>query len=178
MNSIVIVYDVTESRLPAIEPAGRGADRDAGRSVGVRRRPRHGELPGATPAGARPADDRTGETVCGFLHLTTRQSILHDRPTGLIDELMVVAREFRDKGIGRLLIDAAFGRCRDLGCCEVEVGAESQPAGAAILPHQDLSDEGVLFDCTAPARPARQDVNEPRTGVVQLGSNHLSWISV
>jgi ribosomal protein S18 acetylase RimI-like enzyme len=41
----------------------------------------------------------------------------------LIDEL-VVASSFRDKGVGRELLDAAVEKCKQLGCSEVEVSTE------------------------------------------------------
>jgi ribosomal protein S18 acetylase RimI-like enzyme len=89
-------------------------------------------------------------TACGFVHLTTRQSILHDRPTALIDEL-VVARAFRGQGIGRLLIEAAIGRCRELGCCEVEVTTESSNRKArAFYRRCGFDEEGVLFELHFP----------------------------
>jgi ribosomal protein S18 acetylase RimI-like enzyme len=94
---------------------------------------------------------RIGETACGFVHLTTRQSILHDRLTGLIDEL-VVAREFREQGAGRLLMDAAIGRCRDLGCCEVEVSTEKSNLQAQTFYRRcGFDEEGVLFELHFPS---------------------------
>jgi GNAT superfamily N-acetyltransferase len=77
---------------------------------------------------AAPAKDhrlaaRIGGTTCGFVHLTSWQSVLHDRPTGLIDEL-VVPGDARGQGVGRLLIATALDRCRALGCCEVEVSTD------------------------------------------------------
>lgn len=147
MNSIAIVYDVTESDVPAIrplvaeliatldDPSEFDGDRAMENCQALLGRPEHALLAA-----------RTGETVCGFLHLTTRQSILHDRPTGLIDEL-VVGWEFRGQGIGALLMDAAIDLCRDLGCCEVEVSTESSNRRAQrFYRKRGFSDEGVLFE--------------------------------
>jgi len=61
--------------------------------------------------------------VVGFLNLTTRTTILHSAPSALIDEL-VVAKACRGRGIGKVLMEAATDKCRDLGCCEVEVSTE------------------------------------------------------
>jgi GNAT superfamily N-acetyltransferase len=36
----------------------------------------------------------------------------------------VVAREHRGKGVGRKLIETAIERCKEMGCCEVEVTTE------------------------------------------------------
>jgi ribosomal protein S18 acetylase RimI-like enzyme len=61
--------------------------------------------------------------VTGFINFTTRKTILHQDLSGLIDEL-VVTKEFRDKGIGQQLVLDAIKRCRQLGCCEIEVTTE------------------------------------------------------
>jgi GNAT superfamily N-acetyltransferase len=62
-------------------------------------------------------------TPVGFIHFITRQTILHRSPSGLIDEL-VVAEGYQGKGIGKQLVLAAIEKCRQLGCCEVEVSTE------------------------------------------------------
>jgi len=59
----------------------------------------------------------------GLVNFTTRKTILHPRPSGLIDEL-IVSRSHRGKGIGKNLLLAAIEECRKLGCCEVEVSTE------------------------------------------------------
>ena len=62
-------------------------------------------------------------TPVGFIHFMIRQTILHRSPSGLIDEL-VVATDYQGKGIGKQLVLATIERCRQLGCCEVEVSTE------------------------------------------------------
>jgi ribosomal protein S18 acetylase RimI-like enzyme len=62
-------------------------------------------------------------TPVGFINFAIRQTILHRSPSGLIDEL-VVAKEYRGKGIGKRLVLAAIEKCKQLGCCEVEVSTE------------------------------------------------------
>ena len=152
MDPIATVCDVTESDLPAIRPLlaeliaalDDPSGFDAGRAL-ENCRTLLG-TPGHTLLAAR-----IGETICGFLHLTTRQSILHERPVGLIDEL-VIAREFRGQGIGRLLMGAALERCRDLGCCEVEVSTETANLQAQEFYRKcGFDDEGVLFELHFPA---------------------------
>jgi ribosomal protein S18 acetylase RimI-like enzyme len=64
-----------------------------------------------------------GGTSVGLIHITTRQTVLHRSPSGMIDELVVTA-EYQGKGIGKQLVLAAIERCRQLGCCEVEVSTE------------------------------------------------------
>jgi len=61
--------------------------------------------------------------VVGFIHFTTRRTVLHKRPSGLIDEV-VVSKDYRRKGVGRKLLSAAIEKCRQLGCCEIEVSTE------------------------------------------------------
>jgi GNAT superfamily N-acetyltransferase len=147
MNSATIVCDVTESDLPAVrpliaeliaaldDPSGFEVDRAMENCRALLGRPGHILLAA-----------RIGDTVLGFLHLTTRQSILHDRPVGLVDEL-VVGRKFRGQGIGRLLIAAALDRCRALGCCEVEVSTERANREAQEFYRKcGFDEEGVLFE--------------------------------
>jgi len=61
--------------------------------------------------------------IIGLIHFTIRKTLLHSGPSGLIDEL-VVTRSYRSRGIGGQLIDAATQKCKQLGCCEVEVSTE------------------------------------------------------
>ncbi len=62
-------------------------------------------------------------TPVGFIHFTVRQTVLHRSPSALIDEL-VVTKEYQGKGIGKQLVLATIKRCKQLGCCEVEVSTE------------------------------------------------------
>jgi GNAT superfamily N-acetyltransferase len=41
----------------------------------------------------------------------------------MIDEL-VVTKEYQGKGIGKQLVLATIEKCKQLGCCEVEVSTE------------------------------------------------------
>lgn len=61
--------------------------------------------------------------VIGFINLTIRKTLLHSGPSGLIDEF-IVTRSCRSKGVGKQLIHAATQKCKQLGCCEVEVSTE------------------------------------------------------
>ena len=63
------------------------------------------------------------DTVVGFVNFTTRKTIMHPGPSGLIDEL-IVSRSYRGLGIGKQLLLAAIQKCRELECCEVEVSKE------------------------------------------------------
>jgi GNAT superfamily N-acetyltransferase len=62
-------------------------------------------------------------TPIGVINFTVRQTVLHRSPSAMIDEL-VVTKEYQGKGIGKQLVLAAIERCRQLGCCEVEVSTE------------------------------------------------------
>jgi len=69
------------------------------------------------------------DTPVGFLHFTVRQTVLHRSPSAMIDEL-VVTKEYQGKGIGRQLVLAVIEKCRQLGCCEVEVSTEKTNVAA------------------------------------------------
>ena len=61
--------------------------------------------------------------ILGFINFTTRRTIMHKNPSGLIDEL-VVTRSSRGTGIGKQLVLAAIDKSREAGCCEVEVSTK------------------------------------------------------
>jgi GNAT superfamily N-acetyltransferase len=82
----------------------------------------------------------------GFVHFAVRQSILHRAPSALIDEL-VVAEECRGKGVGRELVLAVLEKCKQLGCCEVEVSTEKTNAEAREFYEKcGFEERGVLFE--------------------------------
>jgi ribosomal protein S18 acetylase RimI-like enzyme len=64
------------------------------------------------------------ETVVGFISFSIRKTLLHIAPSGQIDEL-IVNKNHRHGGIGKLLMQAAIEKCKHLGCCEVEVSTET-----------------------------------------------------
>ena len=88
----------------------------------------------------------TAGTLAGFINFTIRRTILHQSPSGLIDEL-VVASEYRGKGIGRRLVLAVFEECKRLGCCEVEVSTEKTNTEAKEFYRQcGFEERGMLFE--------------------------------
>jgi ribosomal protein S18 acetylase RimI-like enzyme len=69
------------------------------------------------------------DAVVGFVNFTTRKTMMHPGLSGLIDEL-IVSKNYRGLGIGKNLLLAAIEKCRELGCCEVEVSTEKSNAHA------------------------------------------------
>jgi GNAT superfamily N-acetyltransferase len=82
----------------------------------------------------------------GFINFTVRQTILHRGPSALIDEL-VVAKEYRGKGAGKQLVLAAIEKCRQLGCCEVEVSTgKTNVEARKFYKKCGLEERGMLFE--------------------------------
>jgi GNAT superfamily N-acetyltransferase len=87
-----------------------------------------------------------GKTVVGFAHLTTRGTITRRGLSGLVDEL-VIAKDFREAGIGRRLLLASVQRCRELGCCEVEVSTErTNKSARAFYKRCGFEERGILLE--------------------------------
>jgi ribosomal protein S18 acetylase RimI-like enzyme len=70
------------------------------------------------------------KTIVGFINVTVRKTLLHQGLSGLIDEL-IISEKYRRKGIGKQLIVTTIERCKQLGCCEVEVSTEKTNRKAA-----------------------------------------------
>lgn len=86
-----------------------------------------------------------GETV-GMIDFSTRRTALHPRPSALIDELIVI-EEHRGKGIGSSLMTAAIDKCRQIGCCEIEVSTEtSNEKARAFYLASGFSGDAILFE--------------------------------
>jgi ribosomal protein S18 acetylase RimI-like enzyme len=84
--------------------------------------------------------------VAGMVHFTVRQTMLHGSPSGLIDEL-IVRREYQGRGTGRELVAAAIRKCRELGCCEVEVSTEKTNRKALEFYRKcGFEERGVLLE--------------------------------
>ncbi len=87
-----------------------------------------------------------GKAVVGFVHFTTRGTVTHRGLSGLVDEL-VVEKDFRETGIGRRLLLASIHRCRELGCCEVEVSTERTNKNArAFYRSCGFEERGILLE--------------------------------
>jgi ribosomal protein S18 acetylase RimI-like enzyme len=93
---------------------------------------------------------KSGDAVVGLINFTMRRTALHEGPSGLIDEL-VVAREHRGRGIGKMLVSAAAERCRELGCCEVEVSTEKSNTRAREFYREcGFDQDAVLLELDLP----------------------------
>jgi ribosomal protein S18 acetylase RimI-like enzyme len=86
------------------------------------------------------------KTIVGFITITLRKTLIHQGLSGLINEL-VVAEKYRGKGIGTQMIFATIERCKQLGCCEVEVSTEKTNRKAKNLYLScGFEERGVLFE--------------------------------
>ena len=86
------------------------------------------------------------DSVIGFINFTIRETILHSAPAGLIDEL-VVSKDHRGKGVGRKLVQVAIEKCKQLGCCEVEVSTELSNINARkFYKKMGFKEKGLLFE--------------------------------
>jgi ribosomal protein S18 acetylase RimI-like enzyme len=146
MNNILI-REATESDLPAIgkllEDLTNAMDNTEGIDTGIAIGNCEQLL---KDDGSHFLVAATEGTTVGFINFTVRQTILHQNPSGLIDEL-VVAEEYRCKGVGKQLMQAAIEKCRRLGCCEVEVSTEKTNLEAREFYKQcGFEERGTLFE--------------------------------
>jgi ribosomal protein S18 acetylase RimI-like enzyme len=86
------------------------------------------------------------DMVVGFAQFYTRQTALNPNPCATLDEL-VVSRQYRRQGIGKLLIEMVIDECRKLHCCEIEVSTEITNIIAQKF-YKDCGfiEEGMLFE--------------------------------
>ena len=86
-----------------------------------------------------------GENI-GMVGFSTRRTALHPGPSALIEEL-IVSEAYRCKGIGSSLLAAAIDKCRQIGCCEIEVSTEmSNEAAKAFYLASGFTGDAVLFE--------------------------------
>jgi ribosomal protein S18 acetylase RimI-like enzyme len=69
------------------------------------------------------------QSIVGFLSLIFYKTLFHAGGTALINEL-VIAKEHRGQGAGRLLVARAVAEARRRGMDEIEVGTEKNNTGA------------------------------------------------
>jgi GNAT superfamily N-acetyltransferase len=89
---------------------------------------------------------KDGVNAIGLIHFSTRKTALHPTSSALIDEL-IITESYRDKGIGGELLKAAIMKCRQMGCCELEVSMESSNHKAREFYNKHgFTDESVLLE--------------------------------
>lgn len=89
---------------------------------------------------------REGEETLGLIVYSIRRTALHPGPSALVDEI-IVNQEHQGRGIGSSLLIAAIDRCRQLGCCEIEVSTEmSNDEAKAFYLASGFSGEAILFE--------------------------------
>ncbi|NIO00797.1 MAG: GNAT family N-acetyltransferase [Candidatus Latescibacteria bacterium] len=89
---------------------------------------------------------RVGTSVAGLVNVAIRRTIVHRKLSGLIDEL-VVSKEYSGRGIGRRLLLEAVNKCREIGCCEVEVSTERRNTRAReFYRNCGFGEDAVLFE--------------------------------
>jgi GNAT superfamily N-acetyltransferase len=88
----------------------------------------------------------TNSSVIGLINFTIRRTLLHSGFSGLIDEL-VVTKSYRGKGVGKQLMYTAIEKCKQLGCCEIEVSTEFANTDARVFYKGcGFGEIGVLFE--------------------------------
>jgi GNAT superfamily N-acetyltransferase len=70
-----------------------------------------------------------GGEIAGFISVSIRTTLLHNDPSALIDELVVLGNH-RRIGVGKALVLSGVDLCRKLGCCEIEVSTEFSNSNA------------------------------------------------
>jgi ribosomal protein S18 acetylase RimI-like enzyme len=87
-----------------------------------------------------------GSNVVGLVNFTIRKTIMHPSSSGLIDEL-VVSESSRGTGIAKQLVRAAIEKCRETGCCELEVSTEKSNTKARRFYRAcGFEEDAVLLD--------------------------------
>jgi GNAT superfamily N-acetyltransferase len=143
----ILVREATKSDLPAIgkllEDLTDAMDNTEGIDTGIALKTCEQLLNDASSHFLVAA--REGIPV-GFINFTIRQTILHRSPSALIDEL-VVAEKYQGKGVGKQLVLAAIKKCKQLGCCEVEVSTEKTNLKArGFYEKCGFEERGMLFE--------------------------------
>jgi GNAT superfamily N-acetyltransferase len=146
MNDI-LVRKATESDLPAIKKLLAelidAMDNTEGIDIGIALKTCEHLV---KDAGSHFLVAEIERTPVGFINFTVRQTILHGSPSALIDEL-VVAEEYQGEGVGKQLVLAAIEKCKQLGCCEVEVSTEKTNVKARKFYKEcGLEERGMLFE--------------------------------
>ncbi|QTA38893.1 GNAT family N-acetyltransferase [Thermosipho ferrireducens] len=66
--------------------------------------------------------------------------------SALIDEI-IISKPYRNRGIGKKLIEAVIKECKKIGCCEIEVSTEKSNINAKnFYKSLGFAEKGVLFE--------------------------------
>jgi len=89
--------------------------------------------------------------VIGFISLLNYKSIYHRNGTTQINEL-IVSEEYRNRGIGKRLLEYAKCRAKAIGMDEIEVGVMKENTAAIDFYKKNGMDEeyfllGMEFEC-------------------------------
>jgi ribosomal protein S18 acetylase RimI-like enzyme len=146
MSNIVSIEETAESDLPAIWALLRELFSTVGNYHGIE----HQKVIENYRLLVSDADSyllvaKAEETVVGFITLRTHQTISHPGLSAVIDEL-VVSKGYRRQGIGELLVSAVIEKCRQLGCCELEVSTyKSSTEARDFYKRCGFREDTVLF---------------------------------
>lgn len=67
--------------------------------------------------------------IAGMLNMLILDSLYESRPSAYVD-LLIVTSGHRGKGLGKMLMDEAFARAVERGCCEIGVDTTNDNEGA------------------------------------------------
>jgi len=84
------------------------------------------------------------DQVIGFLSLVLYRSFFHRKGTALVNEL-VVKKEFRNRQIGKAMLEHAFSVATEAGMDELEVGVMKENTRALAFYRQNGFDEEYLL---------------------------------
>jgi len=85
--------------------------------------------------------------MVGVVNFSIRRTAMHRAASALIDEL-VISPDMRGKGIGFILINAAVGEARNMGCCEIEASTEmSNLSARRFYKKCGFDTESLLLEC-------------------------------
>ena len=86
------------------------------------------------------------ECVIGCIYLSQHQSLLHDAPSIIIDEL-IVDEHYRGMGVGDMLFERAVAYARENNFAELEVSTEfSNKKAADFYRLLGFKERGILFE--------------------------------
>jgi len=84
--------------------------------------------------------------VAGLLNMFIVDSLYENKPSAYID-LLIVTEGYRGRGLGRMLLDEAFARAVERGCCEIGVDTTNDNERAIrFYSEYGFNQSSVMFD--------------------------------